>query len=66
MSSRKKYPAELRERAVRMYAEIREQHESEWAAMRAVTLTGRRLDRDVAGLEIMLAVSRQNLTLPSP
>ncbi|WUI71041.1 IS3 family transposase [Nocardia sp. NBC_00403] len=36
MSSRKKYPAELRERAVRMYAEVREQHESEWAAMRAV------------------------------
>ncbi len=36
MSSRKKYPVELRERAVRMYAEIREQRESEWAAMRAV------------------------------
>ncbi|WP_424769582.1 IS3 family transposase [Nocardia brasiliensis] len=36
MSSRKRYPVELRERAVRMYAEIREQHESEWAAMGAV------------------------------
>ena len=28
-----RYPPELRERAVRMVAEIREQHESEWAAM---------------------------------
>ncbi len=36
MSSRKKYPQELRERAVRMFVEVREQHESEWAAMRAV------------------------------
>lgn len=31
-----KYPQELRERAVRMVAEIRPQHESEWAAMAAV------------------------------
>ena len=29
----KRYPLELRERAVRMVAEIRDQHESEWAAM---------------------------------
>lgn len=36
MSSRRKYPAELRERAVRMFVEIRDQHESEWAAMKAV------------------------------
>ncbi|MFI5536371.1 transposase [Nocardia sp. NPDC051900] len=36
MSSRKKYPAELRERAVRMFVEVRDQHPSEWAAMRAV------------------------------
>nr|WP_280186710.1 MULTISPECIES: IS3 family transposase [Nocardia] len=36
MSSRRKYPAELRERAVRMFVEIRDQHGSEWAAMRAV------------------------------
>jgi len=28
-----RYPAELRERAVRMVAEIRSDHESEWAAM---------------------------------
>jgi transposase len=34
--SRGKYPAELRERAVRMFVEIRDQHPSEWAAMRAV------------------------------
>ena len=27
------YPPELRERAVRMVAEISDQHESEWAAM---------------------------------
>jgi transposase len=31
-----KYPPELRERAVRMVAEIRGDHESEWAAMGAV------------------------------
>jgi transposase len=36
VSSRKKYPAELRERAVRMFVEVREEHPSEWAAMRAV------------------------------
>lgn len=32
-STSKRYPAELRERAVRMVAEIRGDHESEWAAM---------------------------------
>jgi transposase len=31
-----KYPPELRERAVRMVAEIRGEHESEWAAMARV------------------------------
>ncbi|WP_157126515.1 IS3 family transposase, partial [Nocardia mikamii] len=36
MSSSKKYPQELRERAVRMFAEIKGDHESEWAAMKAV------------------------------
>ncbi|GGN94073.1 hypothetical protein GCM10011610_56650 [Nocardia rhizosphaerihabitans] len=35
MSSRK-YPPELRERAVRMVAEVRDQYESEWAAIGAV------------------------------
>ncbi len=34
--SRSKYPPELRERAVRMLVEIRDQHESEWAARWAV------------------------------
>lgn len=34
--SSKKYPQELRERAVRMVAEVREQHESEWEAIGAV------------------------------
>ena len=29
----KRYPAELKERAVRMVAEIRGDHDSEWAAM---------------------------------
>ena len=29
----RRYPPELRERAVRMVAEVRDQHESEWAAM---------------------------------
>lgn len=32
-STSKRYPAELRGRAVRMVAEIRADHESEWAAM---------------------------------
>jgi transposase len=32
----RKYPPELRERAVRMVAEIRAEHESEWAAMKRV------------------------------
>ena len=32
-STSKRYPAELRERAVRMVSEIAGQHESEWAAM---------------------------------
>jgi transposase len=35
-STSKRYPAELRERAVRMVAEIRAEHESEWAAMTRV------------------------------
>ena len=35
-NSSRRYPPELRERAVRMVAEIRDQHETEWAAMRAV------------------------------
>ena len=40
-STSKRYPAELRERAVRMVSEIRSDHESEWAAMTQVaTLLG--------------------------
>ena len=35
-STSKRYPAELRERAVRMVTEIRADHESEWAAMTKV------------------------------
>ncbi len=35
-STSKRYPAELRERAVRMVGEIRSDHESEWAAMTQV------------------------------
>lgn len=31
-----RYPAELRERAVRMVSEIRADHESEWSAMSKV------------------------------
>ena len=34
--STKRYPSELRERAVRMVAEIRGEQESEWAAMTRV------------------------------
>ena len=33
---RVKYPAELRERAVRMVAESTPEHETQWAAMRSV------------------------------
>ena len=32
----KRYPPELKERAVRMVAEIRSEHDSEWAAMTRV------------------------------
>ena len=35
-STSKRYPAELRERAVRMVDEIRTDHHSEWAAMTQV------------------------------
>jgi transposase len=35
-STSRRYPPELRERAVRMVAEIAGQHESEWAAMTEV------------------------------
>ncbi|MET7770953.1 transposase [Nocardia sp. NPDC005366] len=34
--SSKRYPPELRERAVRMVAEVRSQHPSEWAAIASV------------------------------
>ena len=36
-SASKRYPVELRERAVRMVTEVRDDHESEWAAMARVT-----------------------------
>lgn len=35
-STSRRYPPELKERAVRMFTEIRNDHESEWAAMNAV------------------------------
>ena len=35
-STSRRYPVELRERAVRMVAGIRSDHESEWAAMTKV------------------------------
>ena len=35
-STSNRYPVELRERAVRMVAEVRADHESEWATMRHV------------------------------
>ena len=36
-STSKKYPLELKERAVRMVAEIRAEHDSEWAAITQVS-----------------------------
>ena len=38
--SSRRYPPELRERAVRMVAEISGQHDSEWAAISEVALLG--------------------------
>jgi len=35
-STSRRYPAELRERAVRMVGEVRADHDSEWAAMAKV------------------------------
>ena len=35
--TRRRYPPELKERAVRMVAEIRVEHDSEWAAMARVS-----------------------------
>lgn len=35
-STSRRYPVELRERAVRMVAEVRADHDSEWAAMAKV------------------------------
>jgi transposase len=35
--TRRRYPPELKERAVRMVAEIRADHDSEWAAMTRVS-----------------------------
>lgn len=36
VSTSRRYPVELRERAVRMVAEVRAEHDSEWAAMTKV------------------------------
>ena len=47
-NSSRRYPPELRERAVRMVSEVREQHETEWAAMRAVLEFRGRHDGDGA------------------
>ena len=35
-STSKRYPAELKDRAIRMVAEIRSEHGSEWAAVASV------------------------------
>ena len=35
--ARRRYPPELKERAIRMVAEIRAEHDSEWAAMARVS-----------------------------
>ncbi|MEV6071426.1 hypothetical protein AB0L82_33180 [Nocardia sp. NPDC052001] len=58
MSSSKKYPQELRERAVRMFAEIKGEHESEWAAMKACRSASIPLSRNT---EQPLACDRHNL-----
>ena len=67
-SKSKRYPVELRERAVRMAAEIGPEHESEWAAMSKVAqLLGvgtvetvrkwcRQAQVDAGGLDAVVAV----------
>lgn len=53
-SSSKRYPVELRERAVRMVAKVQVDHESKWAAIRHVAgLLGGRHARD--GAEVVSA-----------
>jgi hypothetical protein len=48
----KRYPAQLRERAIRTDGEIRADHESEWAAMTQVaTLLGVGTSETVVGLQ---------------
>jgi hypothetical protein len=51
MSGSRPYPQELRERAVRMVAEVRPNYESDWAAITAVAarLGSVRLRRCVSG-----------------
>ena len=36
-NTNKRYPAELKQRAVRMYAEVRSDHDTDWAAMGKVS-----------------------------
>ena len=36
-NTHKRYPAELKQRAVRMYAEVRPDHDTDWAAMGKVS-----------------------------
>ena len=58
-NSSRRYPPELRERAVRMVAEVRGQHETEWAAMRAVSeLLG-------AGDELAAMIEAQQARTPA-
>jgi transposase len=59
----RRYPPELRERAVRMVAEIAGEHESEWAAMTRVSEllgvgTRRRFESGCAGLRSTRAPGR--------
>ena len=52
MARARKYPDELRERAVRMVAEVRPQYPSQWAAITAVAgNVGDRNPGDVADLD---------------
>jgi transposase len=50
--SSRRYPPELRQRAVRMVAEISDQHDSEWAAISEVArlLCRRAAGRDKRGV----------------
>ncbi|WP_190193772.1 hypothetical protein [Streptomyces minutiscleroticus] len=58
MARPSQYPLELRRRAVRMVAEVRPDHDAEWAAMKAVLIKFGSLDRPGRGGSLCCTVGR--------